>query len=418
LSEDKAALLLNDRLFYAALSGVTALAFILRAYALNDQPPFEYEVQMVHGAYNYAEHGLMPRVMWWHPPLRNILMFLSMEWLGYGAYGLRFWSLILGTATVPLLGMLVLEVTGNKRTSLIASFLLAADLLHITFSRQAIQEAHIAFFTVAGVYLAVRHAKKGSQISLVLAGLAFGLGIASKWQSGFVLVVCWLMLIFPRMLGDSAIAGQPPAARIYSALSSLVLLPAAVYALSYLPWILRGYGPEEWLFLQEAMFRYTATTTHDIVSNPGRAMDWFIRLSGYASIVVSDRPYLTVGINNLIVWWLVLPSFAYLAYRSAKGAVNHGVFFSMLFWFSYIPLAFMPTRPIYLLSATAVIPFAFIGVAWAVTEAMDRLGMETGWLIGYLVAVFGSAIVLYPLVCGRAFDYPYLQFIINRFRPY
>lgn len=411
-------MVLSRKAFFFSLSAVTVLASILRAYGLNDQTPLDSEIHMAQGAYAYVEQGLMPRVMWWHAPLRNILMYLSMESLGAGAFGVRFWSFLLGAASVPVLAMLVMDLLEDRRASLIAAFLLALDPLHITFSRQAIQETHVAFFALLGVFFVIRYVMKNSHSYLLFAGIAFGLGMASKWQAGFALAACWLILIFPRLLRNESISAVPLTARLFFGVSSLVLLPAAVYALSYLPWILRGYGPEEWLYLQEFMFRYTATTTHDIVSNPGRALDWFIKPSGYASMVIADGPHLTLGINNLIVWWLVLPSFAFLAYMSAKEKMRSGVLLSMLFWFSYIPLALMPTRPIYLLSATSVIPFAFIGVAWAITDLKDRLRVETGWVVAYMSAVIISSSALYPLTCGKGLDYTYLLPIVNRFSPH
>lgn len=402
--------------FPIVLGCVTLLALLFRIYGLSEQPLLEYEAHMIQGAKDYVELGLLPRVMWWHPPLRNTLIYLSTAVFGFGAGGARFWSIFSGVLTVPLVSLLAYEMFKSRRAAYAAAFLLAVDPLHITFSRQAIQEAHVAFFSVLGVYLTVIYAKRDSLLCLLLAGAAYGMGLASKWQAGFTLAACWLLLIFPKMIQGEAVSTHPLYLRLLAGVSALVFLPLAIYTASYLPWISRGYDLREWLYMQNVSFVMTGTTVYDIASNPGRALDWFIRPSGYASIVVTERPHLTFGFNNLLVWWLVLPSFFYLGYVFRKDGMRSSLFVSMLFWFSYLPLIVIPTRPIYLLSATSVIPFAFLGVGWTTAKIGERLGDR--WLYGYLALVFLSGIALFPLTCGKASDYQYLEAIVNRFSPH
>lgn len=408
----------TDRRVYLIVGLITLAALFFRLYGIGEQLPLEYEVKMVQGAYDYMESGLMPNVMWWHPPLRNILIYLSTGIFGFGPAGLWFWSLALGAMTVPLLAMLTYEVWGDRRAACISAFLLAFDPLHMTFSRQAIQEAHVAFFSVLGAYLVVMYVKRDSLIYLLLAGAAYGLGLASKLQAGFTLIACWLLIVFPRMVEGERVSGQPLYLRVFAASSALFLLPFAIYLATYLPWLQRGYDIMEWLYMQKVSLGVTSTTVYDIASNPGRAFDWFIRRSAYASMLITDKPHLTFGINNLLLWWLVLPSFGYIAYRYREEKLRSALFVSILFWFSYLPLLVVPTRPIYLLTATSVIPFAFSGVGWVIMDVKERYKIGNGWLYGYLGLLFLSSIFFLPLTYGKALDYPYLEFIVNRFSPH
>lgn len=404
--------------FIVIIGLISVLGMLYRLYAIGEQPLLEYEANLIQGSNDYVEAGLLPRVMWWHPPLRNILIYLSTGTLGHGVLGVRFWSLALGILTIPLVAFLAVELFRDRRIAYISPFLLAVDPLHITFSRQAIQEAHVAFFAVLGVYFTVRYVKRDSLSSLILAGVAYGLGMASKSQAGFTLAVCWILLIFPKMIDDESVSTVPLYLRIFNGISALLLLPLAIYLASYIPWLSRGYDLWDWLNMQKVSFLFAATTVSDIASNPGRALDWFVRPSGYASIVMTDRPHLTFGFNNLLVWWLVLPSFAYIAYRFTKERQRPSLFISLLFWFSYLPFILIPSRPFYLLSATSVIPFAFIGVSWVLMDVAERYNIERGWMVGYLSLVFLVSLALFPLTCGLALDYSYLSTIVNRFSPH
>lgn len=405
------------------IPSITIFAILLagmsfRVYEIGTQPLLVYEANIIQGARDYAEAGLLPSVMWWHPPLRDILTYFSTSALGFDTVGARFWSLVFGTLAVPLVAMLAYELFGDLRISFISAFFLAFDPLHITFSRQVIQETHVAFFSLLGVYLTVRYVKRDSLFSLALAGTAYGLGIASKWQAGFTLPVCWLLLVFPSMVAGEKVSMHPLFLRLTAGASMLAALPFAVYSLTYIPWLLRGYDLSEWLYLQRVMSQMVTTTVFDYEQNPGRAIDWFIRPSGYASMVITDRPNLTLGFNNLLVWWLVLPSFFYLGYRYKKERARSALFVSLLFWFSYLPLAAIPTRPIYLLTATSVIPFAFLGTGWMLVELKDHYKIGNGWVFGYLFAVSIAAVALFPLTCGKALDYPYLMPLLDRFNPH
>ena len=82
----------------------------------------------------------------------------------------------------------------------------------------------------------------------------------------------------------------------------------------------------------------------------------------------------------------------------------------LLFFFaSYLPFALSP-RPIWVLSAVTVIPFA-AGVLGSVSSAlMERFGARVAWVYGSAVLV--TSLLLYPLAIGHALDFPYLQPIV------
>ncbi|HEY6838575.1 MAG TPA: phospholipid carrier-dependent glycosyltransferase, partial [Geobacteraceae bacterium] len=358
-------------------------------------------------AVNYMENGQFGPTMWYHPHLRDIVVYLLGERMGYGLFTMRGMSLCTGIMTIPLVGLVLHRLTGSSRAAAIASLLLALEQVHITFSRQAIQETWTTFFFLAGVFMTLVYRDRDRPWELLAAGTAFGLGMACKFHAFFPLFVCLCFCLH----GAWRQRSLPRACFVVSA---LVLVPLTVYLLTYLPWFGRGYGLGDWVSMQKALFAYTA-------SHQGNPMDqtidraawqWFLRPLGYANFVFAGgRPYLTVAFSNPITWLAVIPATAYQALaviRARKDAEKKTgrALLLALFLASYAPLA-LTARPIWLLSALAVIPFAFMLVALTLAELAARPGWGKRLVAVYLVVATTGSLYLYPLAVGRGMFFPY-----------
>ncbi len=401
------------RRFYYALLAVTVLGIFLRFYGIGEQPPITDEVQVAFSAENYMERGHFGPTMAYHPNLRNILVYGCMKALGTGVWGLRGFSLLFGVLSIPLLGLLVFRITSNTTASALAAFFLAVDPVHITFSRQAIQEVHTAFFFLLGVLLAVaamKGDKRGRVFMLPLSGLFFGLGLASKAHAAFPLLVC-LLYVFYRGEEDH----DPWHEKVFAVLS-LSVVPLTVYMLTYVPWFGRGYNLLDWVFMQKALFVKIATHTGNPMDSmvDTSAWLWFIKpFMGYGNFThFEGKPFVTIAMGNPLVWLMVLPSAAYVYYR--KQTEGRGMLLT-LFLVSYLPLAFT-LRPIWVLSSIAVTPFAYGIVGLAVSEISRKAGVKA--LFVYATLVLVVSIMFYPMAVGEAWDYNYLRPLVERLNPH
>lgn len=418
-----------DRKYAAMLLAATVLAGFLRLWGVGGQPALSDEIGAAVSAVNYMENGSFGPTMWYHPNLRNIVLYLAGQAFGYGPYALRGASLLAGILSVPLLGLLSYALTRNRGASLLAAFLLAVEQVHITFSRQAIQETWTAFFFLAGTLLAVLFCRKGNTRLIMLSGIAFGLGISSKLHALFPLLVCLAA-------GLTGALKERSAWKAMTVVSCLVFLPLLIYLLTYIPWFGRGYDLFDWLRMQQAVFEKMATHTGNPMDQviDTQPWQWFLRPMGYANFVFSEgTPHVTIAYSNPLVWLLVLPASVFLLWRSraafrgasiSAGAVpaprDQGLaglpWLLSLFAASYLPLAVSP-RPIWLLSSLAVIPFAFLLVSlalclWAGTARQGRKA-----LAAYLILVSVASLAIYPMARGEAKHYSYLRPVAERFRP-
>jgi len=189
-----------------------------------------------------------------HPKLRNILVFLAIKGFGTNTEGFRAASLAFGILTIPLTGLVARRLTRSDVAALLAALFMAFDAIHIELSRQAIQEVYMPFFILLGIYLALRHQEKKNMVLLVLSGVMFGLGLASKWNVAVPLALTLMLLVY-LCLKRAELSPFEKSAELLLYFAIFVVLPLTTYVLTYYPWLLhRGYDLGELLSSQKLMF--------------------------------------------------------------------------------------------------------------------------------------------------------------------
>lgn len=400
--------------FVAKLAAVTGIGFVLRVIGLASYLPTRDDLLAVWTADFYMTSGQPYPIMPFHPVLRNVLTWLSHEVFGRGAVGAKAPSVLLGTLLIAAVGMLVRATGRSERVALIAAAFVALDPLLIDYSRQVIQEVHAACFGVVGAWLAAeymrqdeldRQDEKDRWWLLPLAGLAFGLGTASKAYVFAPLLVSGGMLAARAWRRRSAEEGA-------FLVGSLVAVPFMVYLLTYLPWFGRGYDLGEWFAFQAATFQAMVMHTKPLVgffANSRPALWFVVPLYSYADFAMTrDGAQLAIGVGNPITWLAVLPAVGYLL--ASRERRRRDALPLALFLASYLPLAGSP-RPVWLLSAVAVVPFAMMIVASAVDDAI-AVGRKRV-AAAYLVAVLVGAALLYPAATGSALRFQHLRPLVR-----
>jgi 4-amino-4-deoxy-L-arabinose transferase-like glycosyltransferase len=192
---------------------IFVLALFLRFYGISFGLPYEYHVdedQYVRQAATMGSSGLNP-ADWFNPPFYKYLLlaeygslYLFGKALGWytstADFGAQMtldptWLYLLGRGTSALFGALTVLVTyfiGVKAYSrivgLFSSALMAVAFLPVRESHFAVNDAAASFFITTALLGAVGITKNGTIRWYLLAGVASGLGFATKYHALAVVV--------------------------------------------------------------------------------------------------------------------------------------------------------------------------------------------------------------------------------------
>ncbi|MBI5067476.1 MAG: phospholipid carrier-dependent glycosyltransferase [Deltaproteobacteria bacterium] len=392
---------------WAVWLALGALALALRVAALGSQPLLGDDLSVGRTALNFAELGWPEPTMWNHPRLRDLLVHASLELLGDGPWGLKLWSVLLGTLAVPATALLVRALTGSLAAAALAGLLVATDPLHLDFSRQAINDVYLSFLPVASILALLRYRARRAPGWLALAGLVLGLAVATKWSAAFPVGAAAAVVLAGSLRAEASRRGRAAELCLFGA--ALVALPGAVYLLTYWPWFGRGHDLAELLRFHLAMARETATHTGyagtKLPGYPGEvvgAWRWFLQPIWYVDYIqpMAGRPGIPEGgfflpaVANPLAWLAALPATAWAGWRWLRARDPGAGWLALLFLAAWLPFALVP-RPIWTNSALAVVPFAMAPVAWAAARLHQRFPLP--------VRAWGAAALLVAaLLCPPA----------------
>ena len=264
-----------------------------------------------------------------HPPLGKLILGLGVRLFGMTPFGWRFSGTLIGVLMLPALYYFLKKMFGGTLIPCCCTAVFAFDFMHFVQTRIATIDSYSVFFTILAylffwMYLKADRGRRKSWLpKLALSGLCFGLGAASKWTgiyAGAGLAALWLIdriwrgVIQLRERNRRTClleAGE----NILCCLLFFVLVPAAVYYVSYWPYgAARGLDANGlgMLFSQEYF---------DIVLDNQKFM------FTYHSGVTATHPYSSV-------WWQwmldIRPILYYLQYSSEGMHVSFGAFVSPL----------------------------------------------------------------------------------------
>lgn len=212
---------------------------------------------------------------WSHPPLARLTIAASIK-----IFGSQSWAWRLPSVTASTLSLILIYLIGKKLYStqigILAAFLMSIDGLSFAQSRIATSESLLFFLILLSTYLSL---KKKAVLSILTAGLA----VSTKWSA----VPLLPLLIFLNKNHKNF--------RIF--LFQLILLPPAVYLITYFPMFLAQAGITDFLNLQVNML------THGISSSQihPHQSPWWIWPIGFKPI-----PYYSK--NSSQIW--AMPNFA------------------------------------------------------------------------------------------------------------
>lgn len=401
-------------------------------------------------------------ISWVHPPLGKWLIALGIALLGKNPWGWRSMSALFGSLTIATTYLLALTLWRRHSWAFLAALLLSLDGLAIVQSRVAMLDGFVStFIALAFLFLACEKRRLESDAARawaihdrhpvvraadvpnagleefteedtrteiignpklqwrwlwsskwkVLAGIAFGAAIATKWtgmwavMTGLVLALAWAV--------STRFPGRSRPRRVYAELPSiivsLILLPAFIYVASYAGWFVSnphgsilqepGEAIESFVKMQLDTLHYhrTLNASHPYQSTAGtwplmsRPIAYW-----YQETPDGNRGHI-LALGNPGIWWpflAIVP--AVLAYGLARRDWRDGLILGGYFGL-YLPW-FANPRTSFFYYMTPVVPFMALALVSAARRVPMTLRPAAAIVLSGLAIV--GCIFYYPIWTG------------------
>ncbi len=280
-----------------------------------------------------------PPTEWVHPPLAKLLIATGIALFGYQPWSWRLAPAFAGILLAPVFLLLALRVLATERAALFATLLLLLDGVYLVQSRIAMTNVFALLFQLLSALLLVRAVLEPRLAlrAMSLAGFALGLALATRWTS----LWAWgfLGLVFLVVRGRRALRAR----ELALATLTFAVVPAAVYLLSYLPWMRQGHGVGEVLRLQQAIWGYHAhlTATHTYFS-PWWTWPALYRPTWYFWHSGEGFVRGIVALGNPAIWWAAVPVSAWALATGIRWRDPRRVFCGAGFFMLYLPWGLSP----------------------------------------------------------------------------
>jgi dolichyl-phosphate-mannose-protein mannosyltransferase len=346
---------------------------------------------------------------WVHPPLGKWAIALGERAFGTDSFGWRVSSAVAGTATVMLLAVIVQLLFGSPIWTFVGGLLLATESLNFVQSRVSMLDIFVAFWIVLGfVFLLLdrRWIERRTPESLqapeggaatprvpspllrpwrIATGLALGAAFATKWSGATAIAgAIFISLLWEflrrkrsgaRLWGLRTIAWEGPSLFLW-----FLVLPAAVYLVSYVGWFQHfGFDIGSWFQLQADMARYhehlrwyDPTTHKPIHPYLSHAWQWILlwRPVLYFARYTGDVRRVIYANGNPAIFWGSLIAVPYAAFAWRRKRDWRAGFIVLAVAFLYLPWFLVP-RPQFLFYATPITPFFVLACVYGLRDLSE-----------------------------------------------
>jgi dolichyl-phosphate-mannose-protein mannosyltransferase len=448
---------INDEQAAEAKRGSVALLFDEQSLAQyeGDYMNGSYFDEIYHArtAYEHLEHIVAYENT--HPPLGKIIIALGIKLFGVTPFGWRIAGTLFGIAMLPLMYLFARRLFRSSLYAGIATLLFAVDFMHFTQTRISTIDVYGVFFILLMFYFMHKYYTLNFYTTrlrttlwpLFLAGLFFGIGVASKWivlYGGAGLAVMLGLSLFERYKeyaaakrvlrgeGDKKlfaadrlehIVKQFPRSTIITLAVCLIFyiaIPLAIYALSYIPVLTvmkDGYTLKSFIDYQKNMFSYHSNlvSTHPFSSSWWewpfmKRPVWYYSGDNLAEGMKST----IVAMGNPAIWWTGIFAMGATLWMSIKRRDKAMYTLWIAFLAQYVPWMLV-TRLTFLYHYFAMVPFIILAIVYmfkVLEERNVRFKLLRHAVVASAVLLF---IMFYPALSGMTVSASYVNNVLRWF---
>lgn len=186
---------------------------------------------------------------WTHPPLGKLAIMLGMMIFGVNPFGWRFMGTFTGVLMLPVMYLMILQLTKSRKGSAIGTLLLALDSMHFTHTRIATVDSYAVFWIMVSYLFMFRYIQmnwnreplKKTFVPLGLCGIAMGLACTCKWigiyaAAGLVVLFFWTIakrINERKFLGKNNKTVKNILCTFGFCIGFFIVIPAIIYYFSY-----------------------------------------------------------------------------------------------------------------------------------------------------------------------------------------
>jgi len=190
------------------------------------------------------------------------------------SFGWRIGSSFFGTGIIAISALIALQLFHSRKIAALTAVFLSLDGLLLAQSRIAMNDTYFLFFGLSSIYAYILWRKDSQSLrTLLISGAFFGLALASKWTSLYILLF---------YASDTLIRLKQKKLRLNPTLCiqgmiSFIVIPVAFYLASYLQFFAAGYSWPYFVEMQRQIFWYhtNLVATHPYQSTP---LQWVLDL--------------------------------------------------------------------------------------------------------------------------------------------
>jgi dolichyl-phosphate-mannose-protein mannosyltransferase len=385
------------------LCAVAVAAALFRLPGLG-YPAEEYFDEVYHAKTALQYLRGEPPTEWVHPPTAKLLIAVGVALFGYEPWAWRLAPALAGTFLAPVFLLLARRALATERAALLATLLLLLDGVYLVQSRVAMTNVFAVLFQLLAALLVVRAAtaERLAPGAMAAAGLALGLALSTRWTSLFAWGFLGLVFLAARARrhgtsGRSPDAGPWVLREAALALVAFLVLPAAVYLLSYVPWMRQGHTVWEAVTLQKAIWDYHAhlDATHSYFSR-WWTWPWLYRPTWYSWWSGDGWVRGIVALGNPAVWWLSVPVSSWAIWTGVRWRDPRRVFAGAGFFCLYLPWGLSPRTLNFSHYLFEAIPYACLALGILLDRAWD--GRHPLLARGYVVVAALLFLLFLPLL--------------------
>jgi len=407
-------------------------------------------------AYEYIHQ--MQVLEWTHPPLGKVIISWGIQLLGMTPFGWRFAGTLFGVLMLPLIYAFAKALFSKSQNSTLwaafVTFVFAFDFMHYAQTRLATIDTYVVIFIIGMYYCMYRYSQMNfyhdklskTMWPLLFSGIFLGLAAASKWQGlygafGIAIIFFWVLgqrfVEYLRKRKESEEAVQEcednknglwdKGIGVYNdfwanagitciaCVGFFIIIPAAIYLLSYIPYWNTGY-----LYPEMGFFRAVWQNQLDMYGYHSHLLEGHPYSSTWWQWIINWRPIfyfsndlghgLAQGISsfgNPLIWWGGIAALIYCVYAAIRRRDKVAIFL-IIAWLSQI----VPWIPIYRVAFIyhyfPNVPFLVMMIAYALMASRifenkffkSIFGSRKNVAITFAVACFALFMMFYPVLTG------------------